>query len=75
MEARLRQALLQAEEVNRALADPGVGKDPDKLRSLGREHTRLAPVVRLAERLARLQDELEQARGLAEEPDLHEPSP
>jgi peptide chain release factor 1 len=70
MEARLRQALLQAEEVNRALADPGVGKDPDKLRSLGREHTRLAPVVRLAERLARLQDELEQARGLAEEPDL-----
>jgi peptide chain release factor 1 len=70
MEARLRQALLQAEEVNRALADPGVGKDPDKLRSLGREHTRLAPVVRLADRLARLQDELEQARGLAEEPDL-----
>ncbi len=69
MEARLRQALLQAEEVARALADPGVAKDPEKLRSLGREHTRLAPVVRLAERLARLQDELEQARELAEEPD------
>jgi peptide chain release factor 1 len=69
MEARLRQALLQAEEVARALADPSVGKDPEKLRSLGREHTRLAPVVRLAERLARLQDELEQARGLAEELD------
>ena len=69
MEARLRQALVQAEEVARALADPSVGKDPEKLRSLGREHTRLAPVVRLAERLARLQDELEQARGLAEEPD------
>ncbi len=70
MEARLRQALLQAEEVARALSDPDVGKDSDKLRSLGREHTRLAPVVRLAERLARLQDEFEQARGLAEEPDL-----
>ena len=69
MEARLRQALLQAEEVARALADPGVGKDPEKLRSLGREHTRLAPVVRLAERLRRLQRELEQARSLAEEPD------
>ena len=69
MEARLRQALLQAEEVARALADPSVGKEPEKLRSLGREHTRLAPVVRIAERLARLQDELEQARGLAEEPD------
>ena len=69
MEARLRQALLQAEEVARALADPGVGKEPEKLRSLGREHTRLAPVVRLADRLARLQHELEQARSLAEEPD------
>jgi peptide chain release factor 1 len=70
MEARLRQALEQAEEVARALADPSVGKDPDKLRSLGREHTRLAPVVRLADRLTRLQDELEQAQGLAvEDPD------
>ena len=52
-----------------ALADPDVGKDPERLRSLGREHTRLAPVVRLADRLVRLQDELEQARALAEEPD------
>ncbi|HZA93301.1 MAG TPA: peptide chain release factor 1 [Gemmatimonadales bacterium] len=69
MEARLRQALLQAEEVARALADPAVGKEPEKLRSLGREHTRLAPVVRLADRLARLEHELEQARSLAEEPD------
>src|SRR5215213_4676086 len=69
MEARLRQALLQAEEVARALADPGVGKDPEKLRSLGREHTRLSPVVRLADRLSRLQQEFEQAQGLAEEPD------
>ena len=69
MEARLRQALLQAEEVARALGDPGVGKEPEKLRSLGREHTRLAPVVRLADRLTRLEHELEQARSLAEEPD------
>jgi peptide chain release factor 1 len=69
VEARLRQALLQAEDVARALADPGVGKEPEKLRSLGREHTRLAPVVRLADRLARLEHELEQARSLAEEPD------
>jgi len=53
MEARLRQALLQAEEVARALADPGVGKDPEKLRFLGREHTRLAPVVRVAPRVLR----------------------
>ncbi|MGH7527062.1 MAG: peptide chain release factor 1 [Gemmatimonadales bacterium] len=69
MEARLRQALLRAEEVGQALADPEVARDPAQLKSLGREHTRLAPVVRLAERLTRLQDELEQARELAAETD------
>ena len=69
MEARLRQALQRAEEVGRALADPAVARDPAQLQSLGREHTRLAPVVRLADRLTRLQDELEQARELATEAD------
>src|SRR3954466_3072396 len=69
MEARLRQALVRAEEVGKALSDPDVARDPGKLRSLGREHTRLAPVVRLADRLARLENELEQARGMSEEPD------
>jgi peptide chain release factor 1 len=69
VEGRLRQALLRAEEVGRALADPRVARDPAQLRSLGREHTRLAPVVRLAERLSRLQDELAQARELADESD------
>jgi protein subunit release factor A len=58
VEGRLRQALLRAEEVGRELADPLVARDPSKLKALGREHTRLAPVVRLAEKLARLQNEL-----------------
>ena len=69
MEARLRQALARAEEVTQALSDPQVARDPGKLRALGREHTRLAPVVRLAERLTRLESELEQARELANETD------
>jgi len=69
VEGRLRQALLRAEEVGKALADPLVARDPAQLKSLGREHTRLAPVVRLADRLARLQDELAQARELADESD------
>ncbi|HWB40716.1 MAG TPA: PCRF domain-containing protein, partial [Gemmatimonadales bacterium] len=69
MEGRLRQALLRAEEVGRALADPLVTRDPAQLKSLGREHTRLAPVVRLAERLSRLERELAQARELADESD------
>jgi peptide chain release factor 1 len=69
VEGRLRQALQRAEEVGKALADPLVARDPAQLKSLGREHTRLAPVVRLAERLERLQDELAQARELAGESD------
>ena len=69
MENRLRQALARAEEVAQALADPDVARDPSRLRSLGREHTRLVPVVKAAERLARLRHELEQARELAGEAD------
>jgi peptide chain release factor 1 len=69
MEARLRQALARAEEVAKALAEPSTAADPGKLRALGREHTRLAPIVRAAERLQKLQDELAQAKEMAEEPD------
>jgi peptide chain release factor 1 len=69
VEARLRQALARAEEVAGELADPSVAKDPARLTSLGREHSRLAPVVRLAERLERLRDDLNQAREMASEAD------
>ena len=69
MEARLRQALARAEEVARELADPQTAKDPSRLRSLGREHSRLTPIARLAERLSRLESDLIQARQLEEEND------
>ena len=69
MDARLRQALERAAEVERQLADPAVARDSAQLQSLGREHARLAPIARLAERLARLESELEQARELANEAD------
>ena len=69
MEARLRQALARAEEVARALGDPAVARDPAQLKALGREHTRLVPLVRAAERVARLEDELSQARELARDAD------
>ncbi|HEX6644521.1 MAG TPA: peptide chain release factor 1 [Gemmatimonadales bacterium] len=69
MEARLRQALQRAEEIADALSDPDVARDQSKLRSLGREHSRLVPVVRAAERLERLKDDLTQARELAQEAD------
>jgi peptide chain release factor 1 len=69
MEARLRQALERAEEVERLLADPAVARDPGQLQGLGREHARLVKVVRLADRLSRLERDLEQARELADEAD------
>ena len=69
MEGRLRQALLRAEEVGKELADPLVAREPSKLKALGREQTRLAPGVRLADRLERLERELAQARELADESD------
>ncbi len=69
MEARLRQALGRAEEVARLLTDPAVTRDPGQLKLLGREHTRLVPIVRVAERLERLKDELAQAREMADEAD------
>ncbi len=69
METRLRQALGRAEEVARELTAPDVARDPARLKALGREHTRLAPIVKSAQRLARLEDELAQAREMAEEPD------
>ncbi|MEO8140385.1 MAG: peptide chain release factor 1 [Gemmatimonadota bacterium] len=69
MEARLRQALARAEEVANELAHPSTASDPAKLRALGQEHTRLAPIVQAAERLHKLQDELAQAREMADEAD------
>ncbi|MBS1240955.1 MAG: Peptide chain release factor 1 [Gemmatimonadetes bacterium] len=64
MDALLRQALQRAEEVARELADPAAARHAGKLQALGREHARLAPIARLAERLDRLRDELRQAQEL-----------
>jgi peptide chain release factor 1 len=69
MEARLRQALARAEEVARELADPQTARDPAKLKALGRENSRLTPILRLADRLSRLENDLVQARQLEEEND------
>ena len=69
MEARLRQALVRAEEVARELSDPATAADTKRLTTLGREHARLAPIVRLAGQLAQLESEHQQAREMADEAD------
>ena len=65
MDPRLRQALARAEEVARQLSEPATAADTTKLKSLGREHARLVPIVRAAESLARLEHELAGAREMA----------
>jgi peptide chain release factor 1 len=69
MEVRLRQALARAEEVAKTLADPSTASEPARLKALGREHVTLEPIVRLAEKLERLESELGQAREMALEAD------
>jgi len=69
MDALLRQALDRAEEVGGLLADPATARDQGKLQALGREHVRLAEIVRQAERLDRLRSDLRQAEELLEQPD------
>jgi peptide chain release factor 1 len=63
--ARLQEARLRLAEVDERLADPEVARDPDRLKSLGRERAALDPVVRASTRLLDLYDELESARELA----------
>ena len=72
MEAKLRQALQRAEEVERELSEPDLAKDPARLTALGREHSRLAPIVRLGKRYLQLDGELAQSRELiaADDPEL-----
>jgi peptide chain release factor 1 len=65
MDPRLRQALARAEDVARQLSQPTTAADTAKLKSLGREHARLAPIVRAAELLVRLERELAGAEEMA----------
>jgi peptide chain release factor 1 len=54
----------RAAEVERELSDPTTARDPRRLADLGREHSRLAPVMEMGSRLVRYENELAQAREL-----------
>ncbi len=68
-DARLAAALARADEVERALADSATARNPKRLGALGREHARLAKIRHIAQRLAKLTDDLAQARELARDAD------
>jgi peptide chain release factor 1 len=57
-------ALARAGEVEGQLADPLTARDSSRLQSLGREHSRLAPLVRAGQRYLKLLDDLAAARDL-----------
>src|SRR5437773_1208741 len=61
---RLAAALARAQEVERLLSDSASLRDAGKFAELGREHRRLAPVVEMAGRLQKAENELAQVREL-----------
>jgi peptide chain release factor 1 len=69
MDARLRQALARAEEITRELSEPATAADPARLRALGRAHAQLAPLVRAADALTRIEQQLREAEEMATSPD------
>jgi peptide chain release factor 1 len=69
-DVRERHAALES-----ALADPGVSRDPARLRELAKEHARLTPIVEAAARWEATAGRLEEDRAILEEsddPDLRE---
>lgn len=75
MREKLQSAIARREELGRQLADPEVIGDPKRLREAAQEHASLEELSEAGARLARLQDQLNGARELAEsgeEDDLRE---
>jgi peptide chain release factor 1 len=70
----LTDVLARAAEVERSLSDPATLRDAQRLAELGREHRRLEPVVELAARLRKFEDELAQVRELVlvDDPEMAE---
>ena len=64
LDARLREVVAQYDEVQAKLATPEVSRDPDQLRTLGRELSRLEPVVGAFQALEATRAELAGAREM-----------
>jgi peptide chain release factor 1 len=69
LDAKLADLARQYDEVGRLLGTPDVLSDPDQLRRLGRELSRLEPVVAAYRELGEVREQLAGARELREEAD------
>jgi len=64
LDARLREVVSQYEDVQAELSTPEVSTDPDRIRTLGRELSRLEPVVQAFQALEATRTELAGAREM-----------
>ncbi|MEZ4415067.1 MAG: peptide chain release factor 1 [Gemmatimonadota bacterium] len=69
LRSRLERAILRFEEVERALSDPDVLTEPDRLRTLGIERSELEMAVHEGRALLSLEGQLAGARELAHDSD------
>jgi peptide chain release factor 1 len=72
LSARLNEVRARFEELERLLADPAVASDPSQLRTLGKEHSVLLPIMQSLRAYTSATDDIEAAREMlkeASEPD------
>ncbi|HET9334339.1 MAG TPA: peptide chain release factor 1 [Gemmatimonadota bacterium] len=72
---RIQELRARFAEIEAALTDPAVARDPERLRDLGREHSQLAPVVAAAAAWETARRHLVETREMlreSDDPDLRE---
>jgi peptide chain release factor 1 len=72
---RIEELRARFAEIEAALTDPAVARDPERLRDLGREHSQLAPVAAAAAAWETARRHLAEAREMlreSDDPDLRE---
>lgn len=72
MKQSLEQCVLRMEELDRAMMDPNVMKDGNKIREIGKERANLEPIVRLWKELEEKEQELEEAKEMLSDPEMRE---
>ena len=75
LQPRVEEIRARFAEVEAALADPEIARDPERMRELGREHSQLAPVTAAAAKWETARRHLDEDREMLREsvdPDLRE---